>query len=283
MALIADAPAMTPAEFRMLAQVVEEHCGLHFQEEMKYLLERRLAPRLAAVGVADFGAYSRFLRYDPSGRAEVALAAELLVTHETYFFREADQLRSFSNELLPLLIEERRATRRLRIWSAGCSSGEEPYTLAMLLLESGQLEGWDATIFGSDLSRRVIAQARRGEYPLSAMRVTSPEMMTRYFTQTSPGRWSVAPRVRDLVSFGQLNLLDPRALALVSRMDVIFCRNVMIYFDVAARKQVLKSFHEKLVEGGFLLLGHSENLINASADFDLVHLQHDLVYRRPRS
>jgi len=273
---------MTPEEFRLIAGHVYAYSGLLFREEMKYLLERRLAPRLVALELADFGAYYRFLRYDPAGRNELALATELLLVHETYFFREPEQLRSFSREVLPQLCAEHAASKRLRIWSAGCATGEEPYTLAMLLLDSGLCDGWDANVYGSDLSRRVLSQARRGIYGESAMRAMPPDALARHFEPVGPGQYRVRDEVRKRVTFGQVNLLDAQNLALVGRMDAIFCRNVMIYFDLEARRRVLAGFYEKLAEGGYLLLGHSENLINATADFELVHLRDDLVYRRPR-
>jgi chemotaxis protein methyltransferase CheR len=277
-----EAVEMTPEEFRLINAEIHAYSGILFREEMKYLLERRLRPRLEELELADFGAYSRFLRFDPAGRSELALATELLLTHETYFFREPEQLRAFSEELLPRLAEAHAASKRLRIWSAGCATGEEPYTLAMLLLDSGRFAGWDLNVYGSDLSKRVIAQARRGVYGDGAMRAMPAGALQRHFQPLGPGQHRVADPVRALVTFGSVNLLDAQNLALVGRMDVIFCRNVMIYFDATARRQALRGFYEKLHPGGYLLLGHAENLINVSADFELVHLPTDLVYRRPR-
>ncbi len=170
--------------------------------------------------------------------------------------------------------------KRLRIWSAGCSTGEEPYTIAMLLLESGRFAGWQLEVHGTDISKRVLAIARRGEYGPSALRSTSLHFQRKYFEAVA-GKVRVKDEVRALVTFAQLNLLDPGARELAPRCDLIFCRNVMIYFDLPARKQLLATLHDRLYEGGYLLLGHSENLIQVSADFELVHLQHDLVYRRP--
>lgn len=273
---------MTPEEFRLISDQVYAYSGLRFREEMKYLLERRLRPRLVELELEDFGAYSRYLRFHPGGRGELTIATELLLTHETYFFREPEQLRAFTDHLLPRLAEEHAASRRLRIWSAGCATGEEPYTLAMLLLDSGQFAGWDLNVYGSDLSKRVLAQARRGVYGEGAMRAISPEALARHFEALGPAQHRVSEAVRKLVTFGQVNLLDAQNLALVGRMDVVFCRNVMIYFDAAARRQALRGFYEKLHPGGYLLLGHAENLINISADFELVHLPTDLVYRRPK-
>jgi chemotaxis protein methyltransferase CheR len=276
-------PEMTAEEFRLLAELIYDHCGMHWREDMRFLMERRLAPRLRANDLADFNAYYRLLRFEPARNAELEAAVEALTTNETYFFREQNQLQSFREELLPLLAREREKARRLRIWSAGCSSGEEAYTVAILVLESGLFSGWDVEVFGSDISRKVIALARKGLYAKAALRDTPPELMARYFQREEDGRFQVKPQLKQMVSFGHMNLLDERMLALVGRVDVVFCRNVMIYFDLPARRRLLRSFHAKLSEGGYLLLGHSESLINVTADFELVHLQHDLVYRKPVS
>lgn len=274
-------PEMTAEEFRLLRDHVYSHCGILVREDMKFVMERRLWPRLEALGLRDFTTYHRYLRYDAQRRTELEAAVEALTTHETYFFREPGQLKAFSEEVLPLLYQRNSALRRLRIWSAGCSTGEEAYTIAMLLKESHLFVDWDVEVYGTDISRRVLATARRAEYGPSSLRVTPPEMVSRFFVQIGSNKVRVQDDVRAWVSFGQLNLLDTEACQLVPRMDAVFCRNVMIYFDLPARRRVLQSFSERLVPGGYLLLGHSENLLNLGADFELVHLRGDMVYRKP--
>lgn len=276
-----DRPEMSPEEFRLLRDFVYSHCGILVRDDMQYVMQRRLWPRLEALSLPDFSAYYRFLRFDTQRRTELETAIEALTTHETYFFREPRQLKAFAEEMLPQLAQRNARTKRLRIWSAGCSSGEEAYTVSMLLNESGYFEDWDVEIYGTDISRRVLAAARQGEYGSSALRVTSPDRIARYFEHVGSSRVRVRDDVRSWVSFGHLNLLDVGLGQLMGRMDVIFCRNVMIYFDPPARQRVLRLLYDKLVPGGFLLLGHSENLINLSADFELVHLKSDLVYRKP--
>lgn len=272
---------MTAEEFRLLRDHVYSHCGILVRDDMKFVMERRLWPRLEALGMSDFSAYHRYLRYDAQRRAELEAAVEALTTHETYFFREMAQLNAFSEELLPLLQQRNGALRRLRIWSAGCSTGEEAYTIAMLLRDSRRFEGWDVEVYGTDISRRVLTTARRAEYGPSSLRTTPPEMVQRFFVPLAGNKVQVRDEVRSWVSFGHLNLLDEESYQLVPRMDVIFCRNVMIYFDLPARRRLLRIFNERLVPGGYLMLGHSENLLNLGADFELVHLSGDLAYRRP--
>jgi chemotaxis protein methyltransferase CheR len=272
---------MTAEEFRLLRDHVYSHCGILVHEDMKFVMERRLWPRLEALGLADFASYHRFLRYDAQRHAELEAAVESLTTHETYFFREPAQLKAFCDELLPVLEKRNARHKRLRLWSAGCSSGEEAYTLAMLLKDSRRFEDWDVEVYGTDISRRVLATARRAEYGPSALRSTSPEQLERFFIPLGNNRVRVRDEIRSWVSFGHQNLLDEAGSALVPRMDVVFCRNVMIYFDQPARRRVLRIIRDRLVPGGYLLLGHSENLLNLGADFELVHLRGDLVYRRP--
>ncbi|MBJ6765126.1 protein-glutamate O-methyltransferase CheR [Myxococcaceae bacterium JPH2] len=274
-------PEMTVEQFRLLRDHVYSHCGILVHDDMKFVMERRLWPRLEALGLADFGAYHRFLRYDVQRHAELEAAVESLTTHETYFFREPVQLRAFTDELFPLLEKRNGRLKRLRLWSAGCSSGEEAYTLAMLLKESRRFDEWDVEVYGTDISRRVLATARRAEYGPSALRATAPEMLERYFVPLPGNRVRVRDDVRAWVSFGHQNLLDEASSHLVARMDVVFCRNVMIYFDQSARRRVLRIIRDRLNPGGYLLLGHSENLLNLGADFELVHLRGDLVYRKP--
>ncbi|WP_245918960.1 CheR family methyltransferase [Melittangium boletus] len=274
-------PEMNVEEFRLLRDFVYAYCGILVRDDMKYVMQRRLWPRLEALGLTDFGSYYRYLRFDAQRRPELETAIEALTTHETYFFREPRQLKAFSDEVLPVLERRNARTRRLRVWSAGCSSGEEAYTLAMLLKESGRFEGWDVEVHGSDISRRVLAVARQGEYGPSALRATSADQLSRYFVQLGPNRVRVRDDIRALVSFGHHNLQEPEQGSCSSRMDAVFCRNVLIYFDTPARQRVLRLIYEKLTPGGYLMLGHSENLINLSADFELVHLRGDLVYRRP--
>jgi chemotaxis protein methyltransferase CheR len=276
-------PALTEEEFRLLRDLVHDHCGIWFRDDLRYLVERRLGARLAAHGLASFGDYHRFLRFDPGRLAELAEAVDLLTTNETYFCREPLQLRAFEREILPELARERAGERRLRLLSAGCATGEEVYTLAILVEDSGLFAGWDVEVIGADISRRCLEAARAGAYGDHAFRSLEGHALRRWF-RLRGGKWVVDDAIRRRVRFTGANLLDDHGLAGVGgRVDAVFCRNVMIYFDLPARRQALRRLHETLRDGGWLLLGHSESLLNVSADFELVHLKDDLVYRRPRA
>ena len=274
-------PELRPDEFRLLKELINRFCGMEFSDDARYVFERRLRERIRALGLEDYTQYYQHLRYHPTAKAEMEAAVDALVTNETYFFREDYQLRAFRHELLPELKRRADAEGRqsLTIWSAGCSTGEEVYTLAMLVHDSKLFTGWDIRIFGNDISRRVLGTARRATYGASSFRAM-PSEYERYFTETSTGK-QVVPHIRGMCHFGHLNLLDRDRSALIGQADVVFCRNVLIYFDDRARREVLETFYERLTPGGYLLLGHSESLLHSSTAFELVHLKTDMVYRRP--
>ena len=273
-------PRMTEEEFRLLRDLIHEHCGIFFREDTRFLLERRLGPRLEALALPGYSAYHRHLRFDPGRAAELQKAIELVTTNETYFYREPHQLDALAKEILPALAKVHETDRTLRILSAGCSTGEEVYTIAVLVKESRLFEGWSVEIVGCDISSRCIEHARAGVYGEHAFRNLEAESLRRWF-HLREGKWSIDAAIKRMVRFSRENLLDPSALAHLTRLDVLLCRNVLIYFDVPVRKRVLATFHDKLRDGGWLLLGHSESLVNLTADFEIVHLKHDLVYRKP--
>jgi chemotaxis protein methyltransferase CheR len=271
-----------PEEFRLLRDLVYEHAGLHYDDDAMFLFERRLGDRIEALGLDDFYAYYKFLRFNPQGPGELEEALERLTTKETYFFRQEYQLRAFRDQLLPELKGANIERQRLAIWSAGTATGEEAYTIAILLLESNLFDGWDVKVVGSDICRGSVTAARRGVYRETAFRTTPPELRTRYFVESHGGA-EVAPELKKICHFGQLNLMDSSRSLMVGQVDVIFCRNVLIYFDMKSRRRVIDGFYDRLVPGGYLLLGHSESLLNVSTAFELVHLREDLVYRKPRA
>lgn len=274
--------ALSDDIFRLLRDLVHSYCGIYFDDGSKFLVERRLARRLEERQVTTFEEYYHFLRYDRKRDEELAVLVDNLTTNETYFFRESPQLRAFAEELLPELRTTLANRKALRIWSAGCSTGEEPYTIAMLLLESGDWwRDWQVEILGSDINQRVLHTARKGVYKKTSHRVSTPEMIKKYFVEEGKGDYRIIDAVRELVSFSYVNLLDPFKTSLINNMDIIFCRNVIIYFDREAKKKVVESFHDKLRDGGYLLLGHSESLINLSNAFVLRTLKNDMVYQKP--
>jgi chemotaxis protein methyltransferase CheR len=271
---------MSMEDFRLLRDLIYQYAGLVYDESALMLFDRRLSERLETLGLSNYQAYYKYLRFDAHNQIEMEEAVERLTTKETYFFRQEYQLRAFQSELLPRLQEANERSRRLLVWSAGCSTGEEAYTIAALILESKRFEGWEVRVIGTDLSKHCVAHARRGVYQSGALRATSARDKLRYFLELDDG-FHVVEEVKKLCQFGQMNLFDAGRGSLVGRVDAIFCRNVLIYFDVRSRKRVIDHLYQRLASGGYLMLGHSESLLNLSTAFELVHLRDDLVYRRP--
>jgi chemotaxis protein methyltransferase CheR len=302
-----DAIGLRPEEFRLLRDLFAARTGLHFGPESRFAFERRLRERIVVLKLATFSDYYHHLRFSARAGEEWDEAIDALTTNETYFFREDRQLRGFQEELLPMMYDTARAHRRLSIWSVGCSTGEEAYSIAILVRRSGlffpsrrnpstvgaitELDSsstngppepltWDVRIYGLDISRRCVAAARRGVYRESSFRATPPEIRKTCFYQGLEG-WHVNEEVRQLCYFGQMNLVDDERSRALGRADVIFCRNVLIYFDAHARRTAIEVLYDRLNPGGVLLLGHSESLLNVSTAFELLHLRDDLVYRKP--
>ncbi len=273
---------MSDEEFRLLRDYVYQHCGLHFCENSKYILQKRLGRRVQQHQLKSFKDYYYLLRYGKGKDQELSEVVDALTINETYFFREDFQLRTFTQEILPEIRgrKEAEGNKHLRIWSAGCSTGEEPYTIAMLILDSSGFRGWDVEIIGTDISQRVLQIARKGVYGESSFRATSRDHRTRFFHEVD-GKFRICDEVRNLVTISHLNLFDTPRVGLLGTVDVIFCRNVIIYFDLDAKKRVVDTFFQRLRPEGFLLLGHSESLMNISNAFVLRHFTHDMVYQRP--
>jgi chemotaxis protein methyltransferase CheR len=272
-------PRLQPEELARIGQLIGDFCGIKLGEDTRDAVERRLVERLEALGLETFGQYASHLRSSEDGRAELERAAELVATNETYFFREQSQLRTFEHEVLPALERLGHNRRSLTIWSAGCSTGEEVYTIAILVARCPLFADFSVRVFGSDLSRRVLQTARKGVYRSASFR-SMPSEYERYFVDTAEGR-SIDPALRASCRFGHFNLLDASRAAMVGQVDAIFCRNVLIYFDDEARSKVIATFYERLQPGGFLMLGHSESLLRADTAFEPVQLAGELVYRKP--
>lgn len=274
--------SMSDDEFILLRDCIYAHCGIYFDVGSKYILEKRLYQRLTDLNFTTFYDYYHFLKFDRNKDQELADIMDVLTTNETYFFRESFQLKAFTDEIIPELITRKiaRGSRSLKIWSAGCSTGEEPYTIAMLLSTIREIKGWSIDIIGTDISQKVLKQARRAIYGKSSFRATDESNLQRFFHQHEDG-YKVNDSIREMVTISHLNLFDAHRLAMLGKVDLIFCRNVIIYFDLAAKKRAIDFFHSALHDGGFLLLGHSESLMNITTQFTLRHFKNDMVYQKP--
>lgn len=266
--------------FRLLRDMVYEIAGIYFAEDSKFIMESRLQQSIKRKQFDNFRDYYFFLKYDQKRDEELSSLIDIITIHETYFFRENQQLQTFTQEILPELAQMEEKTKRLRIWSAGCSTGEEPYTLSMLILENPLFQDWAVEIYASDISQNVLQNARRGIYQAGAFRATDPYFQRKYFSKEISG-FKINDPVKKNVNFLHINLNDRERWNLLPAVNAVFCRNVIIYFDLAAKKQVIEGFYGKLKEGGYLLLGHSESLMNLSTHYALKHFKNDLVYQKP--
>lgn len=265
--------------FRLIRDLIKDYCGLYFDDSSRYLIERRLGRRVRSHHLDSFRDYYRFMLYNRNSEEELSAIIDILTVNETYFFREQQQLKAFSEEILDELIEKNINRKKLKIWSAGCSTGEEPYTIAMLINERGDFEDWDIEIHGSDINQRVLQAARKGVYRKISFRTTDLHMKKKYFAQED-GIYRIHDSLKENVTFSYLNLLDPFKMKFLGNMDIIFCRNVLIYFDNESRKKVIDNMYQRLVDGGYLLLGHAESLMNVTTAFNLKHLKNDMVYQK---
>jgi len=274
---------LTSEDFRKIRDMVYARTGLYFEEKKLYFVEKRIARRARATGCDSPWDYYLHLKYDDGGE-EFSLLIDVLTTNETYLFREYPQLEVFAEEVLPRVLEEKeqRGDRRLQVWSAGCSTGEEPYTLAIILREMmDDLEDWQVSVYGTDINQQVLKAAKRAVYGPRAMKDVPEVYRRKYFSSNGTGdTWKVALPVRSMITFRSLNLTDRRAVRAYRNIDFVFCRNVLIYFDDRSRKQVVNTFYNSLRKGGYLFLGHSESVGRISAAFRPERAQSTVVYRR---
>ncbi len=272
-------------EFIQLRDFIYSQCGIFIAENRKYLVENRLSNRIKELKLKSYSEYYNYLRFDVGKRVELNKLFEVVTTNETSFYRNPPQLTVFQNHVLKRAIDECRKSgrKKLRIWSAGCSTGEEPYTIAMILHESlkSEINTWDIKITASDLSEAVLKAAQRGMYAEYTLRTTPKDIVPKYFTH-SGGVYNVKPELKKLVSFGQLNLNDKMQLSRVEKSHIVFCRNVIIYFDDDMKKRVINSFYDNLLPGGSLLIGHSESLHNISRAFTPEHHSGIIVYNKQK-
>ena len=273
-------PRLSLQEFQELLRIFNTAAGLSFDESALPLFQRRLAARLPLHDLTSYRDYARLLQFGAHAEAELNAALDLLTSGETYFFRHKEQLALLSRRILPALAESNAATRRLSVWSAGCSTGEEVYTVAILLMESGLFNGWNVRVLGHDLSHERIEHARQGCYFQGAFRCTDERIKKAYFHES--GRiWQVDDSLRRVCQFAHGNLLGRSNDSFMGRVDLILCRNVLIYLDERARARVIENLYDRLVPGGFLLLGHSESLKFMETPLELISLEQDLAFRKP--
>jgi chemotaxis protein methyltransferase CheR len=261
--------ALTDGDFRKLASLVTATTGIVIDDRKRAFIHGRLGRRLRHLGLTNFSQYCRVLD-GPDGEAERGRLVNAVTTNHTSFFREPHHFDFLAKLALPAIVRKKTASNpRLRIWSAGCSSGEEPYSLAMTVSASPlPLRDWDIKILATDLDTNVIAHAAAGVYDADRLQSVPAHFRQRYVTLQADGRFVMAPALRSLITFKPLNLLEDWPMQ--GPFDIIFCRNVIIYFNKPTQRKLLDRYADMLQPDGWLTVGHSESLQNLSDRFELV-------------
>jgi chemotaxis protein methyltransferase CheR len=268
---------LSEEEFKKFASLIYSESGIFLKDAKLTLLSNRLRKRLRALNIDSYSEYYDYIQNLSDRSGEIEELIDVVSTNETYFFRNERQFEALSGHCLPALSRIKQ-DKTLRIWSAGCATGEEPFTIAICVLENlGHFPGWRVEITATDVSPTVLEFARRGEYSGRRIEKVSPGILEKYFWQDKerPGVYHVKERVRSMVDFSYLNLFKnpyPHSL------DIIFCRNVMIYFDREYQKRLIAGFSRVLLKHGYLFIGHSETLHSISEDFMYVKLLESPVY-----
>jgi chemotaxis protein methyltransferase CheR len=271
---------LSAAELQRLCAFLYRETGMLFGESKRYYIERRLTDRLAATGTRDFATYFGWLRSDAEERETLINA---FTVNETYFYREEHQLACLSRSLLPDLITTRRPGDRIRIWSAPCSTGEEAYSIAIWLLENWRLvDAYNIEIVGSDIDTRVLEAAREGLFGERALSRLSPQLIETYFGPLRRHRREIIQDLKESVTFTQANLVDGPSLAAHGTFDVVFCRNMLIYFDDESRLVAARNLYDRLAPGGYLCLGHTESMSRISDRFAVRRFEDAIVFQRPK-
>lgn len=258
---------LSDKEFDLLRKIVYDQSGITLSDAKKQMLRRRVQKRIIELGLDSVAAYCERLTEKNSN--ELTQFINEVTTNLTYFFREIHHFEYLQRTVLPE-IRASKGKKRLRIWSAGCSTGEEPHSLAVVLKETERdFAGWDAKILASDLSYDVLDACRQGIYDISQIQEhTDPQRIKKWFAGNEK-KMTVSPLLQELIIFNQLNLMD--AWPMKQKFDVIFCRNVMIYFDKPTKQRLVNRFADILTDNGHLFVGHSESLMNISDRFELIH------------
>ena len=256
---------MNPEDFELFADILKRRSGLELQNDKVYLLESRLMPVARKRGIPDLAGLAQEIR---DKRAEDLLEeiTEAMTTNESFFFRDNTPFDLFREHVLPLFLENRTSGKRLRIWCAACSTGQEPYSLAMILKEEAiKLNGWHVEILGTDLSFQVLEKAKVGLYSqVEVQRGLPIQFLVKYFTQVGEN-WQVDSSIRAMVKYRPYNLLHD--LKPLGHFDIVFCRNVLIYFDQSTKRKVLNGVSGVLAQDGVMFMGAAETVMGISDDF----------------
>ena len=273
---------VTLDDVRRLCEFLYRRTGMSVDDSKRYFIDRRLAERIATTGSGSFQSYFAMLRSDADHEIEQLINA--FTVNETYFYREDQQLRCMTSHLLGELLRRKGRSEAIRIWSIPCSTGEEPYSIAMWLMENwSEVDNYNIEIVASDIDTRALKLAAEGTYGNRALMRLSRHMIDRYFERVDGDLVRIDPGLRESVQFTRANLIDGQDMARYRDFDIVFCRNVLIYFDDASRRTAAENLYDCLRPGGYICLGHSETMSRISPLFSVCRFPEAIVYQRPEA
>lgn len=269
--------------FELWRKFIYENTGIYFQDNKKYLLESRLQKRMSFLGINSFEEYLDYVKLGNSGSAETRYLFEAITINETYFFRNQPQLDALITKTLPEVISSKNklGQNKIKIWSAGCSSGEEAYSIAIMIsdLLKSKYTGTEYEIVGTDISNAVVDVARRGSYKEYSVRNTHGYYLRKYF-KPNESSFDLDPDIKNMVYFKLLNLHDDLGMRAMLNYDIIFCANVLIYFDQSSKIKAINHLYNSLNKGGYLFIGYSETLHGISKAFKLTSFPKTVGYKK---
>jgi chemotaxis protein methyltransferase CheR len=273
-------PIITDEDFQKFREFFYRKTGIQFESTKRYFVDKRLLERMEATDNRLFRSYFTMLRFQASGE-ELQVLTNLMTVNETYFFREEYQFKCLVYSILPHIVERKKDNGPIRIWVIPSSSGEEPYSIAIYLLERwAGIHHHDVEILASDIDTKILEQAKRGLYSDRSVSQLPLPFLQKYFHRT-PGGYQICDDLRGAVDFSRVNLSEPADTRPFRNFDVIFCRNLLIYFDDMSRKTAAETFYDALKPGGFMCLGHSESMSRISSLYKIRKFPEAIVYQKP--
>lgn len=270
---------ISPEDFNLFAEFFYRLTGIRFESDKRYYVDRRLQERMRETGHKNFRSYFIFLRFSKDEQEKLI---SLLTVNETYFFREEYQFKTMVNHLLPEITSRKRAGDRIRIWSIPCSTGEEPYSIAIYILTYWQeIDHWDVEILASDLDQEALQKAKEGVFSKRSVQYLPEFIRNKYFVPLDDGNYKISKDIISAVHFTKTNIVDSREMKRFRSIDLIFCRNLLIYFDDVSRRVAAENLYMALNPGGFVCLGHSESMSRISSLFKVRKFPEAIVYQKP--
>lgn len=273
-------PSITAQDFEKFREFFYRKTGIQFELSKRYFVDKRLIDRIEATQSGSFRNYFTMLRFEASGE-ELQHLTNLMTVNETYFFREEYQFQCMVNSILPDLITRKQDSKPIRIWAIPSSSGEEPYSIAIYLLEYwAGINKWDIEIVSSDIDTQILSQARKGFYSKRSVQHLPEHLLRKYFTAHLDG-YLISDDLKQAVDFTRVNLSDRADTRAYRDFDIVFCRNLLIYFDDVSRKAAAETFYDAMKPGGFICLGHSESMSRFSSLYKVRKFPEAIVYQKP--